>query len=217
MSASTRTANRCNSPRCRAPALAPPAKSPAAVDAICTAWKNTTQDTGALVSAIMSGMKTPLKLETAREVAGEITSDPAACGNGNRSQALECNEINDYRAASGKRAACRGGLCRMLMGEGPGACDYYDLEVKKYVCSNFYRAKYSAERGSIIEEKLRLAETLIASLSARVSDIHEAQAFSDRLDRVYALRDRMTQAVAVLGKLGKSVGKAPAKVPGNKR
>ncbi len=195
----------------------PPAKSPAAVDAICTAWQNTTQDKSALISAIMSGMKTPLKPETAREVAAEITADPASCENGNRSQALECNEINDYRNAVAKRGTCRGGLCRMLTGEGAGACDSYDLEVKKFVCSNFYRAKYSAERAPVIEERLRLAETLVASLSSRVTDIREAQAFNDRLDRVYALRDRMTQAVAILGKLGKTVGKAPAKVPGNKR
>ena len=203
---------------CRDTAQAiPPAKSPAAMDAICTAWKNTTQDTSALVSAIVSGMRTPLKPEFARETAGEIISDPAMCAGGNRDQSLECNEVNDYRSALGKKASCRGGLCRMLTGEGAGACDSYDLELKKYVCSNFYRAKYSAERGPIIEERLRLAEALIASLSSRVSDIREAQGFTDRLDRVYALRDRLTQATAVLGKLGKSIGKAPAKVPGNKR
>ncbi|MEQ1918383.1 MAG: hypothetical protein ABL955_04230, partial [Elusimicrobiota bacterium] len=202
---------------CRDTAQAiPPAKSPAALDAICKAWQNTAQDTGPLVAAIVGGMQTPLKPEFARETAREIISDPATCAGGNRDQALECLEVNDYRAALAKKDpnSCRGGLCRMLMGAGPTACESYDVEIKKYVCSNFYRARYSAERGPIVEERLRLAEALVSSLSARVTDLRDAQAFTDRLDRVYSLRDRLTQATAILGKLGKSAAKTPAKGSG---
>ena len=198
----------------------PPAKSPAALDATCAAWQSSSRDTGPLASAIANGMKTPLKPEYARETAREMISDPALCAAENKDDAsLGCIEINDYRAALAKKdaGACRGGLCRMLMGGGAAACEPYALKLKKHVCSNFYRSRYSAERTPVVEERLKVAETLITSVSSRVTNLREAQAFTDRLDRVYSLRDRLARAVAVLGKLNKGADKTPAKGAGSKQ
>ncbi len=194
----------------------PPMKSPASVDAICAAWQNSSSGSlDALSAAIANGVKTPLKPEYVREVAREMVSDPAWCAASDQDDAkLGCMELNDYRAALAKKDAktCKGGLCRMLMGAGAASCEPYAQKVKKQVCARYYRTKFSEDRGPLIEERLKIAEALITGAAGKVGGLKEAQAFTERLDRVYTLRDRLNAATLVLTPLGQKPQKAaPAK------
>lgn len=224
----------------------PPMKSPASVDEICTAWQvsrqgnsdeedaraSATPERGGqeppvlvarvkgVVTAISNGLKTPLKLEEVKNLAYESVNNPGWFSSADEEASkLSHQELNDYGAALAKKDSnsCKGGLCRMLMTGSAASCEQYAGKVKKQVCARHYRTKFSEDRGPLIEERLKLAEALVAGAAAKASDLREAQAFSERLDRIYSLRDRLTSAMRVLTPLGQKPQKgAPAKAGGTK-
>jgi hypothetical protein len=181
----------------------PPFKSPDAQETFCAAWSSARVGaTDGLAAAIMGGVKTPLKPEFARDAAREMVSDPAWCADdAGDDQKRACRELNDYREALAKKSpdACKGGLCRMLMGGGPRACEPYAAKLKKAVCTSVYQAGFAADRGEAAEKSLKTAEAIILRAAPRAPKLADARGFLERLDRVYELRDRAFNATEALG------------------
>lgn len=172
-----------------------------------------------IVTAISNGLKSPLKPDQVRNLAYESISNPFwFAGASEEVSKLGHQEVNDYRLALAKKdsKSCKGGLCRMLMTGSAASCEQYAVKVKKQVCARYYRTKFADDRGPLIEERLKLAEALVAGAAGKVVDLREAQAFSERLDRVYSLRDRLTTAIRVLGPLGQKQEGAPVKAGAKK-
>lgn len=182
----------------------PPMKSPASLDAICAAWQAALPgNLSALSSAIMAGVREPLKAEYAMQTAREMVTDPAWCAGVQEADTkLSCTELGDLRAAGRNPAACKGGLCRMALGGGAAACEPYAAKLKKQLCKRFYGTKYSGERSAVIDQRLKEAEQLLAASGRGAATMRQAQLVQQRLDRLYELRDRAFKADKVLGPLG---------------
>ena len=136
-------------------------------------------------------------------------SDPAVSSRTSRSARAQlgkwvCASVNAGRTQRPRRST--------LSGVGSAAsCDQYAVKVKKQVCARYYRTKFSDDRGPLIEERLKLAEALVSGATGKVGNLREAQAFTERIDRIYALRGRLTSAVLVLSTLSQKQQGAPVK------
>lgn len=167
-----------------------------------------------LVTAISNGVKMPLNHENAEGLAFESVFGSFWFSSGDEEMSkLSHQELSDYVAAFAKKDAnsCKGGMCRMLMVGSAASCDQYAVKVKKQVCARYYRGKFSDDRGPLIEERLKLAEALVSGATGKVGNLREAQAFTERIDRIYALRGRLTSAVLVLSTLSQKQQGAPVK------
>jgi hypothetical protein len=188
-----------------------PLKSPASAEPICSAWQAYNGDPQPFVNAIQAGVAHPLKREYALGIVSEMTVAPGVCSGLEREYYRRlCREQEDYRKAltTKNASACRGGICRVLMGEGLVACESYARKFKAGACTQHYAADFVEAREKDFKRYADQVEGFLSSADSGIGDPKQLKEFNARLDKLYELRDRFDRAADAVAPKS-----APRKVP----
>ncbi|MFI5345907.1 MAG: hypothetical protein ACHQ51_05990 [Elusimicrobiota bacterium] len=105
-----------------------------------------------------------------------------------------CREYASFVAAhaSGKESDCYGGLCRVLLGKPASACEDYMRDIRRKACKAVYAPRYADEQTQKFDPILRQVS---GALKNATGDASVLVGINQRLDKIYALKDRLTAAV----------------------
>lgn len=158
----------CREGLVRSGTVKPPSAGP-----VCRAWGS--GDVELFGRAIMDAREGRLSAARAQLKARELLAQPQSCPRlEHEPERRLCEEQAAYRRALAAKDAgvCgAGGICRALMGQGPGVCEVYS-------------------RGVRVLAVLDMAERVIASTDVGPADLALLKEFDVRVDRLYALRER---------------------------
>jgi hypothetical protein len=124
-----------------------------------------------------------------------FTGDPKLCPTlGYKTDQDLCREYASFVAAhaSGKESDCYGGLCRVLLGKPASACEDYMRDVRRKACTTVYAPRYADVQTQKFDPILRQVS---GELKNGIGDAATLAGINDRLDKIYALKDRLTAAV----------------------
>lgn len=172
-------------------------KDAASAEAVCRALRDYNGDPEPFVAAMQSGVAHPLKREFVLGVVREMTVAPGSCASLPREYYRRlCREQEEYRQALAAKSAasCRGGICRVLMGEPLIACESYSKKFRASACTQHYAAEFAAGRGRTFKSYADQIEKTLNSSDAGVGDPKTMKEFNARIDRLYELRDRFDRA-----------------------
>lgn len=182
-------------------------KDPAASEAMCRAWQGYNGDPDPFVRAIEGGVAHPLKRDFALGVVREMTVAPGVCATLKREYDRRlCREQEDFRKAAAAHDAgqCRGGICRVLMGDGLAACESFARKFKPDACTQVYAGDFVASREKSFKALADQIETFLGGSDAGMGNLKQLKELNARLDRLYDLRDRFDRAAETV---------APKKIP----
>lgn len=198
------------------PHLAEVKDAPSA-EAICRAWQSYSGTPEPFIAAMQSGLKNPLKREYALNVIREMTVAPGACAAQSRESARRmCREMEDFRSAfaSKNKDACKNGICRVLMGDGQGACESYSKKFRAAACNQHYATTFASSREGTFKSVTDGIEKSLGASDAGIGDPKALKEFNARLDKLYDLKDRFTRAsVKINPGSAKKSASAPAAGP----
>ncbi len=171
--------------------------SPAALRKACSALAVYNGDPEPFITAYTAAVNPPPSRNEAMENLQKLTADPKLCDKFiYASQKEVCKErVSFQRAAASKnKAACRGALCRVMMGDPASACETYAADVKKAICRASYLPGYVDDQTRAFQ---LLSDQVVTALANEgLDDQASLRAVNQRLDRLFALRARMDDAVA---------------------
>lgn len=172
-------------------------RSPAAAEPMCRAWRDYNGSAEPFLQAIQTGVAHPLKREYALGVIREMTAAPGACAGVEHAYFKRvCGEMEDYKRALAARTpgACRGGICKVLMGEGLLSCEGYAKSFRTSACDLAYRDSFLTSREGTFKSYADQIEKTLASSDAGIGNARALKEFNARLDRLYDLRARFDAA-----------------------
>lgn len=180
-------------------ALAPTISGLTSAEALrksCQAWAAYKGDPDDFVDAYSLVVSPAPSRQEALDTLAKLTGDPKLCETQTYpSRKAVCRERAAFqRAMAAKdKAACKGPLCRALMGEPAVVCDVYAVPVKKAACRAFYGPRYAEERTRDFQ---RYADEAVAALANKgLESLASLKAVNERLDRLFQARARLDAAV----------------------
>ncbi|MFI5346165.1 MAG: hypothetical protein ACHQ51_07305 [Elusimicrobiota bacterium] len=169
--------------------------SPDALRKACQALADYKGDPEPFIAAYSAAVNpTPSRTE-AMDNLQKLTGDQKLCDKYIYSVQREvCKERGSFQRASASKSkgACRGALCRVMMGEPAGACETYAADVKKAICRVAYLPAYVDDQTRAFQG---LSDQVVAAVSnAGLTDLAALKEVNQRLDHVFALRARFDDA-----------------------
>ncbi|MDE2140838.1 MAG: hypothetical protein KGL74_13555 [Elusimicrobia bacterium] len=120
--------------------------------------------------------------------------DPKLCPTlGYKTDQDLCREYASFVVArsSGKESDCYGGLCRVLLGKPVSACEDYMRDIRRKACKAVYAPRYADEQARKFDAVLRQVS---GALKNATGDAATLAGINERLDKIYALKDRLIAA-----------------------
>jgi len=172
-------------------------KDAASGESVCRALRDYSGDPEPFVAAMQAGVAHPLKREFVLGALREMTVAPGTCASLPREYYRRlCREQEEYRQALAAKSAapCRGGICRVLMGDGLIACDSYSKKFRAAACTQHYAAEFAAGRARTFKSYADQIEKTLSASDSGLGDPKAMKEFNARIDRLYDLRDRFDRA-----------------------